>query len=359
MIHFVILWTDAFLYLLVIATLIAIFCIWRHPYLRAPWKQVFQRTQIKIVFIFLVCYVAIGLLDSIHFYYKNSMQVYSVLDVIAGPIMHEEKTYSAPFASSLYNEPEIKLKYRHILGTDKIGNDVLYEDLKSVRTALVIGTLATLFMLPFALIFGTMAGFFGGLIDDVIQYIYTVLSSIPGVLLISASVLALQVFIENHNHWFPSLLQRADARLLALCLILGITSWTSLCRLLRAETLKIRELQYVTAAKALGVKHFKIILRHILPNVMHIVIITIILDFSALVLAEAVLTYVGVGVDPTTISWGNMINTARLELAREPIVWWPLLSAFIFMFALVLSANIFADSVRDAFDPKLKISFES
>jgi peptide/nickel transport system permease protein len=205
-------------------------------------------------------------------------------------------------------------------------------------------------MLPFALVLGTMAGYFGGFIDDVIQYIYTTLSSIPGVLLIAASVLALQVFIINHPDLFNTIASRADARLLALCFILGITSWTSLCRLLRGESLKLRELDYVLAARALGVSHGKIILRHIMPNVMHIVLITIVLDFSGLVLAEAVLTYVGVGVDPSTYSWGNMINSARLELARDPIVWWPLMAAFSLMFALVLSANLVADIVRDAFD---------
>ena len=87
---------------------------------------------------------------------------------------------------------------------------------------------------------------------------------------------------------------------------------------------------------------------------MHIVLITIVLDFSGLVLAEAILSYVGVGVDPTTMSWGNMINISRLELAREPIVWWPLLAALIAMFFLVLSANLFSDVVRDAFDPRVK-----
>jgi peptide/nickel transport system permease protein len=94
--------------------------------------------------------------------------------------------------------------------------------------------------------------------------------------------------------------------------------------------------------------------RHILPNVMHIILIAVVLDFSGLVLAEAVLSYVGVGVDPTMDSWGNMINSARLEMAREPIVWWSLASAFVFMFGLVLSANLFSDAVRDAFDPRLR-----
>ncbi len=244
--------------------------------------------------------------------------------------------------------------YYHIAGTDQVGQDVFFKSLKSVRTGLVIGTLTTLVMLPFAALFGIMAGYFRGWVDDAIQYIYTTLSSIPGVLLIAAAILTLQVSMANHPERFDSTIARADYRLFWLCLILGITSWTSLCRLLRGETLKLREVDYIQASRALGASHFSVMVRHILPNVMHIILITVVLDFSGLVLAEAVLSYVGVGVDPTMDSWGNMINSARLEMAREPIVWWSLASAFIFMFGLVLAANLFADAVRDAFDPRLR-----
>jgi peptide/nickel transport system permease protein len=96
----------------------------------------------------------------------------------------------------------------------------------------------------------------------------------------------------------------------------------------------------------------RILARHVLPNLMHLVLIALVMDFSGLVLAEAVLSYVGIGVDPNTISFGTMINAARMELAREPMVWWSLVAAFIFMFVLVLAANLFADVVRDAFDPR-------
>ncbi len=241
----------------------------------------------------------------------------------------------------------------HVLGTDKVGQDVLYLSLKSIRTGLVIGTVTTLVMLPFALLLGVAAGYLRGWVDDVIQYIYTVLSSIPSVLLIAAAVLMMQVVIEMHADWFETSAARADVRLLALCLILGVTSWTGLCRLLRGETLKLREMEYIQAAQAFGVSSFRILTRHILPNVMHIVLISVVMDFSALVLAEAVLSYVGVGVDPTTNSFGNMINAARLEMGRDPMVWWSLASAFGFMLVLVLAANLFADAVRDAFDPRL------
>ena len=241
----------------------------------------------------------------------------------------------------------------HVFGTDKVGQDVLYLTLKSIRTGLVIGTITTLAMLPFAVALGIVAGYLGGWVDDVIQYLYTTLNSIPGVLLIAASVLMMQVVIDTHPDWFATAAQRADARLLALCFILGVTSWTGLCRLLRAETLKLRELEYVQAAQAFGASAARIMGRHILPNVMHIVLIAVVMDFSGLVLAEAVLSYIGIGVDPSTISFGTMINTARLELAREPVVWWSLIAAFAFMFVLVLAANLFSDAVRDAFDPRI------
>jgi peptide/nickel transport system permease protein len=240
----------------------------------------------------------------------------------------------------------------HVFGTDKVGDDVLYQVVKSIRTGLIIGTVTTLIMLPLAIMLGIMAGYFRGWVDDIIQYLYTTLNSIPSILLIAAAILTLNVYIDNHADLFQTEAQRADMRLLFLCIILGITSWTGLCRLLRAETLKLRELGYVQAAQVFGVSKLQIIKRHLLPNLMHIVLISIVIDFSILVLAEAVLSYLGIGVDPSTSSWGNMINAARLELAREPVVWWSLAAAFIFMFVLVLAANLFSDAVRKAFDPR-------
>ena len=242
----------------------------------------------------------------------------------------------------------------HVLGTDKVGGDVLYQSLKSIRTGVLIGVLTTFIMLPVAILLGVSAGFFGGWIDDIIQYLYTTLSSIPGVLLIAAGVLSMQVIMDNNPTWFETTLERSDLRLLFLILILGITSWTGLCRLLRAETLKISQIEFVTAAKVFGVSKFTIIRRHIIPNLMHIILISVVLDFSGLVLAEAVLSYVGVGVDPTMHSWGNMINQARLEMAREPMVWWSLFSAFIFMFILVLAANLLSDRIQTVLDPRNK-----
>jgi peptide/nickel transport system permease protein len=244
--------------------------------------------------------------------------------------------------------------YYHVFGTDQTGNDVLFLAIKSVRTAVVIGSLATLATLPFAIVFGILAGYYKGRVDDVIQYLYTVLSSIPSVLLIAAFVLMIQVFIDTNPQLFETGLERADLRLFLLSAILGVTGWATLARLLRAETLKLAELDYVQAARAFGVSDAGIMRRHILPNVMHVVLIVAVLDFSGLVLYEAVLSYVGVGVDPTTNSFGTMINSARTELSRDPAVWWNLLAAFAFMVTLVLSMQLFASAVREAFDPRAR-----
>jgi peptide/nickel transport system permease protein len=243
----------------------------------------------------------------------------------------------------------------HVLGTDQTGNDVLYSALKSVRTAFVIGSLATIATLPLALTLGIAAGYFKGWVDDAIQYLYTVLSSVPNILLIAACVLMVQVFLDKHTELFETGLERADLKVFLLCVILGVTGWAGLCRLLRAETLKLRELEFVQAATAFGAGPWRIMRRHILPNVMHLVLITTVIDFSSLILYEAVLSYVGVGVDPSMNSFGGMINLARSEMSRDPTVWWSFASAFVFMVSIVLAANLFADAVRDAFDPRARV----
>ncbi len=440
----VVLWTDALIFLLLISALALAYYFHDKDHFQRPLKKIARSRVGMVSGVFLIFFLSIGLLDSIHFKsgQDKTNEIISVLDYFAKHLrQNNEKTYSAPFATILYTKemintdggmvwdyprltfggkhlrhPEAEVVsdifiktgvglflavlffaalfvllvslyylltnrlpnwdnlkpaiitafaiivltyllsylslYYHVLGTDKVGEDVFYQAIKSIRTGLVIGTLTTLIMLPLAILFGILAGFFQGWVDDLIQYIYTTLNSIPGVLLIAASVLMVQVYMANHEAEFTSVIVRADMRLLFLCMILGVTSWTGLCRLLRAETLKLREMEYVQAARALGVKPHTILVRHILPNVMHIVLISVVLDFSSLVLAEAVLSYINIGVDPTTYSWGNMINGARLEMAREPIVWWSLFAAFVFMFSLVLAANLFADTVQEAFDPR-------
>ncbi|WAC70756.1 ABC transporter permease [Roseateles sp. SL47] len=273
------------------------------------------------------------LADRTHYPWRAAWATLGVVALLGGPVV-------------------ALMGHYHVFGTDQTGNDVLYQALKSVRTAFVIGALSTLATLPFALVLGILAGYFKGWVDEVIQYFYTVLTSVPNVLLIAACVLMVQVFLDKHPEVFQTGAERSDLKIFLLCVILGVTGWATLCRLVRGETLKLRESDFVQAATAFGVSDTRIMVRHIVPNVMHLVLISLVLNFSDLILYEAVLTYVGVGVDPTMNSFGGMINLARSEMSRDPVVWWSFAAAFGFMVSLVLAANLFADGVRDAFDPR-------
>ena len=387
----VILATDMIVFVLVAMVIYIVIASRRAVYLQEAWRHIRRNRLAMASMVVLALYGIVALLDSIHWRDPvvdkdgnivraedgsiiYSPQVLSLLDrLLADMRTRTEKTFSAPFATHQYvketielpdgtrirDYPPLKYPRSHWLGTDKVGQDVLFSAIKGIRTGIVIGGGATIIIIPFALFFGVLAGYYGGIIDDIIQYIYTTLASIPGVLLIAAFML-----IFGTEGYQGGLITDEDLvwgvfvpndRLFWLCLIMGITSWTDLCRLIRGETLKLRELEYVQAARAFGVSKLKIIYRHIVPNVMHLVLIVFVLQFSGLVLAEAVISYIGIGVGPEMGSWGNMINTARLELSREPVVWWNLFGAFIFMFGLVLPANIFGDAVRDALDPRLRI----
>ncbi len=341
----------------------------RREYWRMVFRQVFRRRLVAVSFAILLLYALIALLDSVgyHPHLRDKTGAIrrdprtgraladpdglSLLDVLLTPIRTAvEETYSAPLATHQFtletrvNEkgerervhPPLRYPRRHLLGTDKVGNDVLYLSLKSIRAGLILGGFTTLLVVPLAILFGVLAGYCGRWVDDLIQYVYTVLASIPSILLIMAFMV---VFGRG---------------LLQLCVAMGIISWTGLCRVVRGETMKLREMEFVQAAEAIGVPRFRIMIRHIVPNIMHIVLITAVLSFSGRVMAEAVLTYIGIGVGTHTMSWGIMINDALRELARDPVVWWKLFGAFVFMLGLVLPANLFGDALRDALDPRLR-----
>jgi ABC-type dipeptide/oligopeptide/nickel transport system permease subunit len=338
------------------------------------WRQVRRDKMAMVSLAVVLVFLVVGLMDSVSWSdverpagnAPNAQAAMtpprSILDRICAPLRSRpEKTYSAPLADTLVaketvdklvdgqpvivdGQPVKERVYKpldypgtHLLGTDQTGNDVLYVTLKGVRTALIIGGLTTIIAVPFAILFGVVAGFFGGWVDDVITYIYTTLSCIPSVLLIACFML---IFGRG---------------IVQLCIVMGITGWVGLCRLLRGETMKLREREYVQAATALGVSKYVILARHIVPNVMHLVLISIVLRFSGQVLSEAMLSYIGIGVGPDTFSWGTMINGARNELGRDPMVWWNLAASFVAMLALVLPANLFSDSLRDALDPSLRV----
>lgn len=286
----------------------------------------------------LAAYVTIALLDSVVWVGGNRSAEDQVSGYEARSVVDrlftdtEEKGYSAPLArTEFYDKSPLRHPKSHVLGTNILGQDVLYVTLKGARVALLIGGLTSLITIPLALLFGMTAGYFGKRWDDIVFFVMSTLASMPGILLLIVLIMVL------------------GKSTFSVCVALGVTSWVGFCRLARGETLKLRELDYVAAARSLGVSHTKILLRHVLPNLMHLVIITFVLLFSGLVLAEATLAWLGIGVDG---SWGQMIAVAKDELSRDPLVWWNIVPAGVALFGLLLAVNLLGDALRDVLDPR-------
>ena len=331
--------SNAAVAVLVAVALVLIPRLRRDPRWRELAAQLWQRRRWAVLAA--AAYLLVGLLDSVawvggargaaHADLVAAHTPRSVIDRLF-PLDFRERSYSAPLAATeFYGDQALRFPGRHLLGTDILGRDVLLQTLKGVRVALLIGGFSSLLVVPLALAAGMSAGYFGRRVDDAVFFVISTISSIPTLLLLIALVMAL------------------GRGTLQVCIALGITGWVSMARVLRGETLKLRELDYVSAARALGATDWRILSRHILPNLMHLVVITFVLLFSRLVLTEATLSWLGIGVDG---SWGQMIDQARDELARDPIIWWNLSAAALGLFGLILAVNLIGDTVRDVLDPR-------
>ena len=238
----------------------------------------------------------------------------------------------------------------HPLGTNYAGRDNLSQVIQGTRIAFEIGLLTSVVVIPLGFVLGALAGYFGRKVDTAVVYVYSVVDSVPNILLIMAIAYVVRGAIDR-SPLFQTITQYIDSGLLAVCFGMGFTGWVSLCRLIRAEYLKHRERPYVLAARALGASDASIMFRHILPNVSHLIIINFSLRFPGLILTEAVLSYLGVGI-ANEPSWGAIINDAKQRLWLGN--WWELAGATAAMFFLVLALNLFGDALRDALDPKLR-----
>jgi len=330
--------SNAVVLLLVVAGVWLVLRLRNHELWVSAARELWRRRPFAIVV--LGVYVTIGALDGVAWVDGQAQgedvvaayEPQSVIDRLFGG--RRESSFSAPFASTeFYGSPPRPLVYpgKHPLGTDQIGRDTLHMTLKGVRVAILIGGLTSLLAIPLALLFGVSAGYFGRRVDDVVFFVMSTLASIPGVLLLIALIMAM------------------GRGTLQVCIALAVTSWVSFSRITRGETMKLRELDYVHAARLMGVSEFRIIWRHILPNLVHLVVITFVLMFSGLVLVEAVLAWLNIGADG---SWGQMIAQAKDELSRDPPVVWNVLSAGVSMFGLLLAINSIGDAVRDILDPR-------
>lgn len=221
----------------------------------------------------------------------------------------------------------------HWLGTDGLGRDVGLRLVQGARIAFQVGVVTSCIAIPIGLLLGLLAGYFRGWVDDLIVWLYSTFASIPGLLFILAIAMVV------------------GKGLLGVYLGIGLTTWVGVCRLVRAETLKHRERPYIQAARVLGFGSPRILFRHLLPNVFHVVIVAFTLRFPASIGTEVFMSFLGIGVQGEP-SWGVMINNARARLWQG--VWWEMTFVTVAVFLVVLALNLLGDALRDALDPRLR-----
>jgi ABC-type dipeptide/oligopeptide/nickel transport system permease subunit len=241
--------------------------------------------------------------------------------------------YMAPDMDNRYSPPSRK----HLMGTDNLGRDVFLRVVQGTRIAFQVGIITSLIAIPLAVLLGCLAGYFGGWIDDLVVWLYSTFACMPSLLFILAISMMVHKGLQGVYYG------------------IGLTTWVYLCRLIRAEVMKHKELTYVRAAKALGLSPVRIMFRHILLNVLHLVIINFSMRFPAAIETEVIMSFLGIGVQDEP-SWGIMISNARFRLWQG--VWWELAFTTLAIFLIVLAFNLFGDALRDALDPKLRTQSE-
>jgi len=266
------------------------------------------------------------------------------------------RTHTVP----VYNQENMTLRYqppsaKHIAGTDFMGRDVFIRATAGVSTAIKVGASASLISSLIGVLLGAFAGYYGGKLDDFVVWIYSTFASMPTLLFILAFALLVSkgFLCAPLAKAFAAIATtfNTDSGMLALYLAIGITGWVTLCRVVRAETMKLREAPYIQAAKVAGQSSFKIIFKHIFPNLVHLVIIYFTIRFAYAIMTEVIVSYLGLGVQLAP-SWGVMIADGQDGLWRG--IWWEIATATGFMFFLVLSLHVLGDSLRDLLDPRLK-----
>ncbi len=288
---------------------------------RSLWASAWA--QVKRNRLAMACLIVVLIYTALAIYGEATYRWYHARDITP--------PYQQQSLAEQYQPP--RLLSHHPMGTDALGRDVFQRVIQGTRIAFQVGIITSLIAIPIGVILGCLAGYFGGKTDDVIVWLYSTFASIPGLLFILAIAMVV------------------GKGLLGVYLGIGLTTWVGLCRLIRGEVIKHKARSYVVAGRALGLGHWRIIFRHILPNVFHIVIVSFTIRFPAAIGTEVFMSFLGIGVQGEP-SWGVMISNARLRLWHG--VWWEMTFVTLAIFGLVLAFNLLGDALRDALDPRLK-----
>jgi peptide/nickel transport system permease protein len=311
------------------------------------WRFLVQGPTNKLCIAIVVSYLLVGLLSLVPAFEKFATDKYNVNEEAVAPSLR-------------YSDAQGNLHFSPAawFGTDFSGHSVFWRTLYGARTALIITVFTSIITLSIGSFMGIVAGFFGGWVDDLITWFYAVLSTIPWLLLVIAVTYVLQQNAavtdagpETANRFLLAIKNVLPSDLLIVIFAMGLTDWVGLCRLLRGETIKLRDSDMVAAGRALGLSEARILYKHILPNVSHLIIITFTLGAVGYMQAEVVLSFLGVGINSKP-SWGRMIDDAKVSLMRGD--WWEVTAATTAIFIICMALTILGDSLRDALDPKLR-----
>lgn len=268
---------------------------------------------------------------------RNKLAVASAIFIIAlvlTAVFAERLSPYNPTQTALGNERQAPSR-QHFFGTDLFGRDIFSRILHGARVTLIVGTIANGIALAIGVMLGALAGYFRGWVDDFIVWLYSVVWAFPDLLLIIGLTIALP----------PA----GEPTLQKVYISVGLVSWVGMARLVRAQFLTLREKEYVEAARALGASHARIIFKHILPNTFPHILVVLAMGFGGAALAEAGLSFLGLGVQPPNPSWGKMIEESRNYFHTQ---WWMALFPGLAIAATVYAFNLFADGLRDALDPR-------
>ena len=303
------------------------------------WGRLLRKPLPLISLIVVVIYVFVGVLSFSKF-------VENRIDTpVAG-----EKTFAPPAFFAMRADGTRAISPERWCGLDIEGRSVLWQVCYGTRIALLIMICTSVLSISIGTVLGLLAGYFGGWVDDLIIWLYSTVSSVPWLLLVIAMAYVIQNLQSMNSNTQLAKLCDELGGLPTVVIALGLTDWVGLCRLIRGEVIKLRDQDFVVAARAVGLGGRRIMTRHILPNTFHIVLITFSLSSVGYVQAETVLAFLGLGIT-TKPSWGKMIDDSRLELLQG--VWWQFAAATVAILVLCLALNVVGDALRDALDPKL------
>ncbi|MGN0852923.1 MAG: ABC transporter permease [Kiritimatiellia bacterium] len=281
--------------------------------MRELWRRL--RFGGKLCLLVILSYLALALYGEVQY------RAARMRDVTPGyNVVHEDRRYQAP-------------SWAHPMGTDNLGRDVAQRLIQGSRIAFHVGIMTSLIAIPLGVLLGLFGGYFGGKVDSAVVWLCATVASMPGLLFI----LAISMVVGQG--------------LMGIYMGIGLTTWVGVCRTIRAEVMKHRDRAYVQAARVLGYSHLRIMFRHILPNVSHVILIQFSIRFPGAVATEVFISFLGIGVQDEP-SWGLMINNARLRLWQG--VWWEMTFVTLAIFTLVLVFNHLADELRDLLDPALR-----